>query len=147
MTQPEMGTFVPPFTTSIHVSGTVHMSPYHQVRARLDDRFIVMQNLTIPMTTREKPSGMPTLLMASLHNNASTFVDHANPFTPYNANSPSSSSVLSRNAPPTLTTESMISLRQQMDESNHQMVNMLTQQIGQHWTQMESLFHEQFYMG
>lgn len=29
-----------------------------------------------------------------------------------------------------LTTNSMLSIRQQMDESNHEMVNMLTQQIG-----------------
>ena len=31
---------------------------------------------------------------------------------------------------PTLTTNSLVSMRQQMDESNHGMVNMLTQQIG-----------------
>jgi len=68
-------------------------------------------------------------MLASLHNTASTFSDHANPFTPYNVHSHSSSSIFGRNAPPTLTTESMISLRQQMDESNHEMINMLTQQL------------------
>jgi hypothetical protein len=92
--------------------------------------FIVMQNFNMPMINREQPYGMPTSMMASLHNNASTFAYHAIPFTPYNAISPSGSSVFGQNAPPTLIKESMISLRQQMDESNHDMVNMLTQQIG-----------------
>jgi len=94
MTQPEMETFMPPFTTSIHVSTTVPMSPHHQVRARLDDRFIAMQNFIMPMTNMEQPYGMPTSMMASLHNNASTFAYYAIPFTPYNANNPLGSSVL-----------------------------------------------------
>jgi len=46
MTQPEIGSFVPPFTTSIHVSTNFPMSPHPHVRVRLDDRFIVMQNTT-----------------------------------------------------------------------------------------------------
>jgi len=81
-----------------------------------------MQNLS-----REQPYGMPTSMMANLHNNASAFADHANPFTPFNTHRPSSSSIFGRNAPPALTTKSMMSLRQQMDESNHEMVNLLTQ--------------------
>ena len=88
MTQPEMGTFVPPFTVGVLVSTSVPISPHPQVRARLDDRFIIVQNLY-----REQPYGMLTSMMASLHNNASTFADHANPFTPNNAHSPSSSSI------------------------------------------------------
>jgi len=129
MTQPEMGAFVPPFTTSIHVSTTIPMSPHHQIRARLDYRVITMQNFTIPMTTMEQPYGMPTSMMASLHNNA-FIADNAISFTPYNAHIASSYSVPGRNAPPALSTKSMISLRQQMDESNHDMVSMLIQQIG-----------------
>ncbi|KEH40930.1 hypothetical protein MTR_1g037660 [Medicago truncatula] len=124
-----MGAFVPPFTISIPVSTTIHMSLHPQVRAILDDRFIAMQNFIMPMTTREQPYGMPTSMIASFHNNASTFADHPIPFTPYNVNSPSGSSVFGQNAPPALTIESMIFLRQQMDESNHDMINMLTQQI------------------
>ena len=58
------------------------------------------------------------------------FGDNVIPFTPYNANIPSTSSVCGRNAPQILTTYSMITLRQQKDESNHDMVSMLTQQIG-----------------
>jgi len=83
MTQPEMGTFEPPFTVGVPVSTSVPISPHPQVRSRLDDRFITMQNLS-----REQPYGMPTSMMASLHNNASTFADHVNPFTPYNAHNP-----------------------------------------------------------
>jgi len=48
----------------------------------------------------------------------------------HNVHSPSSSSIFGRNTLPTLTTDSMNLLRQQMDESNHEMVNLLTQQIG-----------------
>jgi hypothetical protein len=119
MTQPKMGIFVPPLTAGIPVSTSIPKSPHPKVRARLDGRFITVQNLS-----REQPYGMPTSMMANLHNIASTFADHANSFTSYNTHSPSSSSIFDRNAPPTLTIESMISLRQQMDESNHVMVNM-----------------------
>ena len=124
VTQPDMGTFVPPFTAVRPVSSSILISPNPQVRARLDDRFITMQNLS-----REQPFGMPTSMMASLHYNTSMFAEPANPFTPYNAHSPSSSNIFGRNAPPALTTESMMSLLQQMDDSNHEIVNLLTQQI------------------
>ena len=97
-------------------STIIHMSPHPQVRDKLDDRFIVLQNFIMPMTTREQPYGMPTSMMASFHNNVSTFADHPIPFTPYNANNPSGSSVFGRNAPLDLTTESMISLRVCLDE-------------------------------
>lgn len=115
MTQLEIWTFVPPFTASIVVSTSIPISPHTQVRARLDDRFVTMQNLT-----REQPYSMPISMMASLHNNASTLANQTNPFTPYNAHSPSSSSIFCQNAPSNLTIESMIFLRQQMDESNHE---------------------------
>ena len=39
------------------------------------------------------------------------------------------SSIFGRNTLPVLTTDSMNLLRQQMDENNHEMVNLLTQQI------------------
>ena len=45
----------------------------------------------------------------------------------HNVHSPSSSSIFGRNTLPPLTTDSMNLLRQQMDESNHEMVNLLTQ--------------------
>jgi len=55
---------------------------------------------------------MPILMMENLHN------------------IPSSSSVFGRSTLPTLTTQSMMLFRQQMDESTHEMVILLTQQVG-----------------
>jgi len=52
------GVFVPPFTTSILVSTNIPVStsipiyPHHQIRARLDDRFIAMQIFTMPIDER-----------------------------------------------------------------------------------------------
>jgi len=93
-------------------------------RPRLDDRNVNIQNVS-----REQPYGMPTLMMENVHNSASVFADEENPFTMHNVHSPSSSSIFGRNTLP-LTTTSMNLLRQQMDESNHEMVNLLNQQIG-----------------
>jgi len=63
------------------------------------------------------------------HNNLA-FTEHANPFTPFNTHSHSSSSIFCKNAPPALTTKSIMLFRQQMNDSDHEMVNLLTQQIG-----------------
>jgi len=118
-----MGTFVPPFTTGVPMSISVPSSPNSQVRTRSDDNVINTQNYS-----KNQPYSMPTSMMENFHNNPS-FTEHENPFPPFNSHSPSSSSVFGRNAPPAITTESMILFRQQMDESNHEMVNLLTQQI------------------
>jgi hypothetical protein len=59
--------------------------------------------------------GMPTTLMSGLQN-----FPHVEPET----------YIPSRVTPQTLTNTSMASLRQQMDESNHEMVNILNTQIG-----------------
>jgi len=109
ITQPKMGTFVPPFTTVVPMFTSVPTSPNPQVRTRFDDRVIYMQNLS-----RDQSYGMPTSMMKNLHNILS-FTKHANPFTPFNMHSPSSSSVFGRNAPPALTTEYMMLSRQQID--------------------------------
>ena len=79
---------------------------------------------------REQPYGMPTSTMTSVQNSASVFAEQANSLRVHNVHSPSSSSMFDRNILPPLTTDSMNLLRQQMDESNHKMVNLLTQQIG-----------------
>jgi len=118
-----MGTFVPPFTDGVPVSTSVPTSPNPQVRIRFGDRVIITQN-----SYRDKPYGMPTSMMENFHN-IPPFTEHANPFTPFNTHSPSSSSVFGRSSLPALTTESMMLFRQQMDESNHEMVNLLIQQI------------------
>ena len=124
MTQSEMGTFVPPFTVGVPVSTNVPTSRNPQVRARFEDRVINMNNFS-----KDQSYGMPTSMMANLHSNPA-FTGHANPFTPFNTHSSSSSSVFGRNAPPTLTTESVMLFKQQIDKSNHEMVNLLTQKIG-----------------
>ena len=125
MTRPKIGTFVPPFTAKVPLSTSVPSSPLPSLRLRLDDQSLSTQNLF-----REQLYGMPTSMMADIQNSVSIFADQANPFTIHNAYSPSSSSVFGRNSLPALTTDFMRSLRQQMDESNHEMVNLLTQQIG-----------------
>lgn len=98
---------------------------------------------TLPMVFRDFPYSMPTAMMAGLHGITSTYVDDnattMSPLNPYVA----SESIISnlgritqprgfRFAPPNasaLTTNFMLSIRQQMDESNHEMVNMFTHQI------------------
>jgi hypothetical protein len=122
MTRPEMGTVIPPFTTGVPSTTSTQSSPL--VRPRLDDRNTNMQNIS-----REQLYGMPASMMANVHNSASAFADQANPFTMHNVHNPSSSSIFGLNTLPQLTTYSMNLLRQQMDESNHEMVNLLTQQI------------------
>ena len=124
MTQPEMETFAQPFTAGVLVSTSVPTSPNPLVRTRFDDRVINKQNFS-----KDQPYYMPTSMIENLHNNPA-FTKHANPFTSFNPHSPSSSSVFGRNAPPALTTKSMMLFRQQINKSNHEMVNLLTQQIG-----------------
>ena len=74
MTRPEIGTFVPPFTAGVPLTTSVPSSPL--VRPRLDDRNTNVQNLS-----REQPYGMPTSMMANMHNSVSAFADKKNPFT------------------------------------------------------------------
>ena len=62
VTQPEMGTFVPPFTAGVPVSTSIAASSYPQFRDRSDDRITSMPNFS-----REQPYGMPTSLMTNLH--------------------------------------------------------------------------------
>ncbi|KAK2430305.1 hypothetical protein QL285_028653 [Trifolium repens] len=71
-----------------------------------------------PWLPRNPQYGMPTTTMASLYN------------WPSIESSPLSSAMGNRGNSLKLTNNSMNALRQQMDESNHDMVNALTQQIG-----------------
>ena len=118
MTRQKMGTVIPPFTIGVRLTTSTRSTPL--VRPRLDDRNTSIQNLS-----REQLYGMPTSMMANVHNSASAFADQANSFTMHNVHSPSSSSIFGQNTLPTLTTDSINSLRQQMDESNHEMVSCL----------------------
>ena len=79
-------------------------------------------------TSRNYPYGMPTSMMQGLQTSASLFTETApGVFVP---NNQIVSGSATRNTFPSLTNTALNSLRQQMDESNHDMVNMLTQQIG-----------------
>ena len=125
MTRLEMGTVIPPFTAGVPSTTNMPSTSAPSNRLRLDDRNVNLHNIS-----REQPYGMPTSMMANVHNSATVFADQANPFTMHNVHSPSSSSIFVRNTLPSLTTDSMSFLRQQMDDSNHEMVTLLTQQIG-----------------
>lgn len=99
----------------------------------------------MPLVTRNYPYGMSISMMAGLHNHASMFVDNdaiiTPPLNPY-LESGSSISKLGRirkpqggfrYAPPimpTFTNDSLVTMGKQMDEINHEMINMLTQQRG-----------------
>jgi len=119
-----MGTVIPPFTAGVPSTTSMPSTSAPSNRPRLDDRNVNVQNIS-----REQLYGMPTSMMANVHNSASAFADQANLFIMHNVHSPSSSSILGGNTLPPLTTDSMNLLRQQMDENNHEMVNLLTQQI------------------
>jgi len=125
MTQLELGTVIPPFTAGVPLTASMPSTSAPSNRPRLDDRNVNIHNIS-----REQPYGMPTSMMVNVHNSAFLFADQANPFTMHNVHCPSSSSIFGRNTLPPLTTDLMNVLRQQMDESNHEMVNFLTQQIG-----------------
>jgi len=76
---------------------------------------------------RSVPHGMPTTLMQGLHTGASTFSQNLHAqlpplYTP-------GVSVPFPTPQQSLTNNSLAALRQQMEESNHEMVNMVTQQI------------------
>jgi hypothetical protein len=77
---------------------------------------------------RNMPYGMPTSLMQGLHMNPSSFSESLNVpmpqlFTP-------GVSIPFETPQKTLTNASMMALRQQMDEANHDMTNLVTQQMG-----------------
>lgn len=102
------------------------------------NRPLVPPGFSMPFGGREQPYGMPTSVMASLHNAASTFSEPR-----VNITSPLQGSgfgvIVGRNNQslglryqtrmPNLTSNSIAVWRQQMDESNHDMVQMLTQTL------------------
>ncbi|KAK2456809.1 hypothetical protein QL285_004146 [Trifolium repens] len=79
-------------------------------------------------SSRNYPYGMPTSMMQCLQTSASLFTKSApGVFVP---NNQIVSGSATRNGNPSLTNHALNALRKQMDESNHDMVNMLIQQIG-----------------
>ena len=91
---------------------------------------------SIPFSGREQPYGMPTSVMANLQNVGSTFSEPAaninSPIQRSGINTGRANQALGQRHPvqlPTLTNNSAAEWRQQMDESNHEMVQMLTQTL------------------
>jgi hypothetical protein len=79
-------------------------------------------------TSRNYPYGMPTTMMQGRQTGSSLFSKTApGVFVP---NNPGISGSTTRNNMPTLTNTALAAMRQQMDDSNHDMVNILIQQIG-----------------
>ncbi|KAK2409728.1 hypothetical protein QL285_045140 [Trifolium repens] len=77
--------------------------------------------------SRNYPYGMPTTMMQGLQTSASLFTETApSVFAP---NNPGIFRSATGNNTPTLTNTALVTMKQQMDDSNHDMVNMLTQQI------------------
>ena len=77
---------------------------------------------------------MPTTMMAILYNSSQTFGENSMPvFSPYHASKPLGNQFgrltglgFSHQVMPTFTPSTVAIMRQQMDESNPEMVNMLT---------------------
>lgn len=94
-----------------------------------------MPSFTVPLHIK---LGMPTKFMESMHNLGSTFGEtSSSPFPRSHGLGPLASQFgqppgfgLSSQSVSTFTSSSVAVMRQQMDESNHKMVHMLTQQMG-----------------
>jgi len=81
-----------------------------------------------PSNLRNQPYGMPSSFMVGLHNSPLVVSENLNTVHPqFYYLGPS---VPSLNPQQTLTNASLDALRKQMEDSNHEMVNILTRQIG-----------------
>jgi len=80
------------------------------------------------MSHRSMPYGMPSSLMQGLHTNPSTFSENVHASVPQLFDP--GVSVPFRTPQQSLTNASLVALRQQMEDNNHEMVNQVTQQIG-----------------
>jgi hypothetical protein len=115
-------------TMPIHVSSTIPAAASTSSTAAQSQ--VGFGSQSYPNTwffDRNQPYGMPSSFMAGLHTNPSSFsgsfnVMHPPFFLP--GGFPGS------NHQQTLTNASLMALWQKMEDTNHEMVNMLTQQIG-----------------
>src|SRR3954467_11426722 len=80
--------------------------------------------------------GMPTSMMQGLHTNPSLYSDSMIATSTSSLGGRPISMGYNHQTLPSLSTTSMLSIRQQMDESNHEMGNALTQQMGTVFTPM-----------
>src|SRR4051812_30767752 len=80
--------------------------------------------------------GMPTSMMQGLHTNPSLYSDNMMATSTSNPGGRPMGIGYINQTLPSLSTTSILSIRQQIDESNHKMVNALTQQMGTVFTPM-----------
>src|ERR1044072_365270 len=144
-TGPEVVHTPPPFTTLSQVVSTP-TPPVFGTQASTSSRPPLVTQMQIPSYSREYSFGMPASLMAGIGTHPPLYTDNAvavsSPLNPYQGsgsavhsnfrqNQPQTGFGLNQNALlPPITTNPVQVLRQTMDESNHEMVNTLTRQIG-----------------
>lgn len=126
-----------PVATSVLTTPRLTHAPF------VDHRSLYMPSFTMLIVSRDSPYGMSTTMMSGLQRSASTCADNnatiTSPLNPYVASGSSISHYDQATqhggplfSPPNmyiLTKNSMLSIRQKIDESNHEMINMPTQQI------------------
>lgn len=118
-------------------------TPLPQSRNSLNNPAIAgpLFGFSMPSPDKDYPYGVPTSMMENLQPNAPTFIDNVMATTPlYNPCNASTSTInntvrsggvnyIPQNTP-SLNTTSMMGMRQQMDEINLELVNILTQKMG-----------------
>ena len=111
----------------------------------LGPRPTAAQQLCFPQVTREYQYGMPSSFMTEFYTSPSIYADNSmtifSPFHPHNASSSAINNNLRVSQPqaglglgqqsflPPLTNHSLQTVRQVVDDSNHDLVYMMTQQI------------------
>ena len=137
---------IPPFTTFSQQVINTPTSPMFGTQASTSTRPPPASQIPFPPFSREYTLGMPSSLMEGINTQSSVYADNAvavhSPFNPYLGSGSAINSNLRQNQPqvglgfnqqsflPPIPDNSIQVLRQTMDESNHDMVNTLTQQIG-----------------
>lgn len=119
---------------------SVPVSPWPNATVIGDNKPPYLPSSTMSLVTMDYPYGMPTAMMTGLHTHSSIFLDNAtmieSPFNPYLVSGSTISNTGRNGQPrggfryvphimPTFTTDSVETMRQQMDESNHKMINIL----------------------
>lgn len=99
-----------------------------------------MHGLSMPLNGSEQPYGMPTSMMASFHNTTSMFTEPVvNATSPLQGSDSAINNMVIMSQPlgmgfpiqtSNLTNNSTTVIRKQMDKSNHEMVQMLDNQMG-----------------
>src|ERR1044072_9198045 len=144
-TGPEVVQTTPSFATLSQVVSTP-TQPIFGTQASTSSRPSFVSQMPFPSYSREYTLGMPASLMAGIGTHPPLYTDNAvavsSPFNPYQGSGSAVNSNFRQNHPqtgfgfnqnallPQITTNSVQVLRQTMDESNHEMVNTLTRQIG-----------------